>query len=71
MFVSDPVAIDLAVPHDILVTTTAFRGATSDIPLRMARKGVARVELVIDRRELFVHRLQFFLTRLEFFGGRF
>jgi hypothetical protein len=45
LLMSEPVAIDLAAPHDIAIATSALWGATEDIPLRMARKGAVRIEL--------------------------
>jgi hypothetical protein len=45
MLVSEPVSVDFTLAHDLTVATTALWGATSDIPLRMTRKGALRVEL--------------------------
>jgi hypothetical protein len=45
MLTSDPVPVDFAAPHELRIATSALWGPTSDIPLRMARKGAVRIEL--------------------------
>jgi hypothetical protein len=45
MLMSEPVAVDFAVPHELRIATSMFWGATADIPLRMTRRGAVRIEL--------------------------
>jgi hypothetical protein len=45
LLASEPIVVDFSVPHEVIVATTAWRGPTESIPLRMVRKGAIRVQL--------------------------